>query len=66
MIHQHCFDDGAGVLEIELQMDSEAIMFRDDGVMQCHSLLNVMENEKANQLIARYGWKQVLSQITCC
>lgn len=59
MIHQHCFDDVAGVLEIELQMDSDAIMFRDHNVMQCHSWLNVMKKEKATQLIARYGWKQV-------
>jgi len=57
MIHQHCFESG-GIVEIELQMDPEALMFRDDGVLQCHSLLNVMEEMKAKRLVANYGWKQ--------
>ena len=39
-------------------MDPQAIMFRDDGVLQCHSMLNTMDEDSASRLIARYGWKQ--------
>ena len=59
MIHQHCFDDGGGIIELELQIAANAIMFRDGGVSDGYnSLLNVMSQSTATKMIAQYGWKQ--------
>ena len=54
LIHQHCFEDGGGPIEIELQLSPRALLFRegrdDSGY---NSMLHVMDRVSASKLIAR-------------